>query len=166
MQDLFAIAKVTRASGLNGEVRVRPLSRYFDSYVEDKPLFIGLSKNMSREVKLKEKIGIGKKVRFQFNGVESRDEAEALIGQYVYVAVDHSDRIHWIAEDLLGADVISNDGEYVGILAEILWLPNNDVYVIKNGEREVLIPVIPEIIKNVDLTGGVVVISPMDGLLD
>jgi len=37
---------------------------------------------------------------------------------------------------------------------------------IKNGEREVLIPVIPEIIKNVDLTGGVVVISPMDGLLD
>jgi len=78
MQDLFAIAKVTRASGLNGEVRVRPLSRYFDSYVEDKPLFIGLSKNMSREVKLKEKIGIGKKVRFQFNGVESAGRSRGI----------------------------------------------------------------------------------------
>ena len=37
---LFPIAKITRASGLNGEVGVRPLIRQFDDYVE-KPLFIG-----------------------------------------------------------------------------------------------------------------------------
>ncbi len=166
MDNLFAIAKVTRASGLNGEVRVRPLSRYFESYVEEKPLFIGLSKDMSREVRLEQKIGIGKKVRFQFDGVTSRDDAEALIGQYVYAEVTSKDEIHWIAEELLGADIISNDGNYIGVLSEILWLPNNDVYVIKSDNREILIPVIPEIVTHVDLGGGVIVITPMDGLLD
>jgi len=166
MENLFAIAKVTRASGLNGEVRVRPLSRYFDNYIEDKPIFIGLSKDLSREVELKGKIGIGKRVRFQFGGIDSRIEAEALIGQYVYASVEHGDKINWIAEELLGADIITNDGLYIGSLAEILWLPNNDVYVIKNEDREYLIPVIPEIIEDVDVSGGVVIISPMDGLLD
>lgn len=166
MENLFAIAKVTRASGLKGEVRVRPLSRYFDHYIEDKPLYIGLSKDLSREVALKGKIGIGKRVRFQFNGIDSRDEAEALIGQYVYASVGSNDQIHWIAEELIGADIITNDGLYIGSLFEILWLPNNDVYVIKNRDREYLIPVIPEIIEEVDINAGVIFITPMDGLLD
>ena len=48
---LFPIAKITRASGLNGEVGVRPLIRQFDDYVE-KPLFIGFDENLARDVKL------------------------------------------------------------------------------------------------------------------
>ncbi len=165
-KDLIAIAKITRAAGLHGEVRVRPLLRYFDTYVEEKPLYIGLSKQLNREIQLQNKIGMGKKVRFRFTGVETRDDAEALIGQYVFASVDQDDRIHWISEDVLGADVITNDGDYVGVLVEMLWLPQNDVYVIRNGNREFLIPVIPEIIMEVDVEGGIVMISPMDGLLD
>ena len=49
---LFAIAKITRASGLKGEVGVRPLGRQFDDYETDKSLFIGFDETIARDVKL------------------------------------------------------------------------------------------------------------------
>ena len=52
---LFAIAKITRAAGLNGEVGVRPLIRQFDEYV-DRPLYIGFDTNLARDVKLKNQV--------------------------------------------------------------------------------------------------------------
>ena len=54
----------------------------------------------------------------------------------------------------------------VGKLIEILWLPTNDVYVIRSREEEVLIPVVPEIIKVILLDEKLIIITPMDGLLN
>ena len=71
-----------------------------------------------------------------------------------------------ISPDLLGASVVADNGENIGELVDMISLPANDVYVIKQGKKEVLIPVIPEIIRSVDLQMGLVTITPMDGLLD
>ena len=163
---LFAIAKITRAAGLKGEVGVRPLVRQFDDYVTVKPLFIGFDPNIARDVKLEKVSGVEKKRRFLFNGMETRDEAESMIGQLLFVSVTDSDPINMISPDLLGASVVTDNGENIGELVDMISLPANDVYVIKQGKKEVLIPVIPEIIRSVDLQMGLVTITPMDGLLD
>ena len=163
---LFAIAKITRATGLKGEVGVRPLVRQFDDYVTVKPLFIGFDPNIARDVKLEKVSGVEKKRRFLFNGMETRDEAESMIGQLLFVSVTDSDPINMISPDLLGASVVTDNGEVIGELVDMISLPANDVYVIKQGKKEVLIPVIPEIIRSVDLQMGLVTITPMDGLLD
>jgi len=166
MEKLFAIAKITHAAGLKGEVRVRPLSRYFDDYISGNSLFLGFSESISREVTLVNQIGNGKKIRYQFSGVESRNDAEAMIGQIIYASVGESEEIRLISKDLIGATVVTESGDVIGELNEILWAPSNDIYVINNGTREFLIPVIPEIIKEVSSESGVIVIVPMDGLLD
>jgi len=163
---LFAIAKITRATGLKGEVGVRPLVRQFDDYVTVKPLFIGFDPNIARDVKLEKVSGVEKKRRFLFNGMKTRDEAESIIGQLLFVSVKDSDPINMISPDLLGASVVADNGENIGELVDMISLPANDVYVIKQGKKEVLIPVIPEIIRSVDLQMGLVTITPMDGLLD
>jgi len=163
---LFAIAKITRATGLKGEVGVRPLVRQFDDYVTVKPLFIGFDPNIARDVKLEKVSGVEKKRRFLFNGMKTRDEAESMIGQLLFVSVKDSDPINMISPDLLGAAVVADNGENIGELVDMISLPANDVYVIKQGKKEVLIPVIPEIIRSVDLQMGLVTITPMDGLLD
>ena len=107
-----------------------------------------------------------KKRRFLFNGMKTRDEAESIIGQLLFVSVKDSDPINMISPDLLGAAVVADNGENIGELVDMISLPANDVYVIKQGKKEVLIPVIPEIIRSVDLQMGLVTITPMDGLLD
>ena len=163
---LFAIAKITRAAGLKGEVGVRPLVRQFDDYETVKPLFIGFDPNIARDVKLEKVSGVEKKRRFLFNGMETRDEAESMIGQLLFASISDKDPINLISPDLLGATVVSDSGEIIGELTDMMSLPNNDVYVISRGKKEILIPVVPEIVRGVDIKMGLVTISPMDGLVD
>jgi 16S rRNA processing protein RimM len=163
---LFAIAKITRASGLKGEVGVRPLVRQFDDYVTDKSLFIGFDETFAMDVKLEKVTGLNKKRRFLFEGLKTRDEAESMIGQLLFASVEDSDPINLISADLLGATVVADNGEIIGELVDMISLPANDVYVIKRGKKEVLIPVVPEIVRAVDIEMGLVTITPMDGLLD
>ncbi len=165
MKKLFAIARITKPTGLKGEVKVRPLSRYFNDYVLNKPLFLGETEELSRQILLKESVGAGKQTRYHFEGIDSRDEAESMIGQVIFASVPDSDKILWISGDIIGFVVVTDTGKIVGELAEILWLPSNDIYVIRDGSREMLIPVIPEIVKKVDVESGVILISPVDGLL-
>ena len=47
-----------------------------------------------------------------------------------------------------------------------MWLPNNDAYIINNGEKELLIPIIPEVVKYLDHKEQKIIITMMDGLLD
>ena len=89
-----------------------------------------------------------------------------MIGQLLFASVEDSDPINLISADLLGATVVADNGEIIGELVDMISLPANDVYVINRGKKEVLIPVVPEIVRAVDIEMGLVTITPMDGLLD
>ncbi|MEC7872029.1 MAG: ribosome maturation factor RimM [Candidatus Neomarinimicrobiota bacterium] len=162
---LFAIAKITRATGLKGDVGVRPLIRQFDEYV-DRDLFIGFDENFAKDVKLTNVSGTGKKPRFHFEGLDSRDDAESMIGQLLFASINEKDPINLISPDLIGASVVTVSGETIGKLVDMMSLPAHDAYVISNNNKEVLIPVVPEFIYSVDVMEGLVTISPVEGLLD
>ncbi|HIM27604.1 MAG TPA: 16S rRNA processing protein RimM [Candidatus Marinimicrobia bacterium] len=166
MNKLFPIGKVVRATGMKGAVSVRPLSRYFDDYVHSHPLHVGFSEEFSSIVQLSDVIGAGKKRRFIFTGMQERDSAETMVGQTIFAVVDDLDAIHFVSGDLIGYDVVTDSGRLIGELGEILWLPANDAYVIYSGDQEFLIPIIPEIVKEISHTQRAVMITPMEGLLD
>ena len=162
---LFAIAKITRATGLKGDVSIRPLIRQFDEYV-DRDLFIGFDKNFAKDVKLANVSGTNKKPRFHFEGLDSRDDAEAMIGQLLFASIHEKDPINLISPDLIGATVVTVSGEQIGELVDMMSLPAHDAYVISSKNKEVLIPVVPEFIYSVDVRASIVTISPVEGLLD
>ena len=152
--------------GMKGAVRLAPLSRYCEEYISEKPIFLGDSETSSKKVELLEKANDGKQVRCVFKGIDSRSEAEAINGKYIFASVTNDDEINQISGDLIGYTVVTDVGDIVGELIEILWLPVNDIYVIQNGEREILIPVIPEVVKSIYHEERAIEITPMDGLLD
>ena len=166
MRRLFAIGKVTKVSGLKGEVQCKPLSRYFDEYIDEKPLFLGFSESVNKAIKLETIIPKGKRPKYRFSGINTQKSAQSLIGQYLFAGVSEHDKINWISEELIGFEVVTTENTWVGILKEILWLPSNDVYVIQKEKREFLVPVIPEIVKHLDWECKALIISPMEGLLD
>jgi len=67
---------------------------------------------------------------------------------------------------LIGYEVFTDSGKFVGNLKDILWLPANDVYTIEKDEKEFLIPVISEIVNSIDHNNEEIVIRPIDGLMD
>ena len=130
------------------------------------PLHVGFSEEFSSIVQLSDVIGAGKKRRFIFTGMQERDSAETMVGQTIFAVVDDLDAIHFVSGDLIGYDVVTDSGRLIGELGEILWLPANDAYVIYSGDQEFLIPIIPEIVKEISHPQRAVMITLMEGLLD
>ncbi len=133
---LFAIAKITRASGLDGEVGIRPLIRQFDEYVQ-KPLFIGFDVDLARDIKLEKISGANRKRRYQFKESKSREHAESMIGQLLFASIHHEDPINMISPDLLGATIITDSGNIIGELVDMMSFVNTSGKE-KRGRTELL----------------------------
>jgi 16S rRNA processing protein RimM len=61
---------------------------------------------------------------------------------------------------------VTTAGESLGILKDIFATGSNDVYVVRQGRREYMIPALEDVVVEIDLTRRVMTISPYDGLLD
>jgi 16S rRNA processing protein RimM len=68
--------------------------------------------------------------------------------------------------DLLGLAVMTDGGEPLGLLADIIATGSNDVYVVKNDGREYLIPALEDVVLNIDLDKGIITVRPPEGLFD
>ncbi|WP_203993634.1 ribosome maturation factor RimM [Micromonospora lutea] len=106
-----------------------------------------------------------------FDGVLDRDVAEALRG--TLLAVDSGDVAppedpeEFNDHQLVGLAVVTPTGERLGEVARIDHAPASDLLVLRRPEgRTALIPFVKEIVPEVDLAGGRVVVDPPGGLLD
>ena len=104
-----------------------------------------------------------------FAGVRDRDAAEELRGAVLLANREDlpaPEPGEWYVSDLEGLQVVTDDGRGLGVLAEVLQLPANDVFVVRDGAREVLLPAIDDVIVAVDLEAGRMVVHLLPGLVE
>ena len=164
-KQLHPVAEITTTSGFMGEVRLKPFSRFSIDYIMEKTLQIGTSHDNLMNLKLEKAIGNGKRMRFKFEGIDSELKAKNIIGKTIYANTKADDEINLIASDLIGGDVVTETGDFVGELKDVMWLPANDVYVVFNGEKELLIPIVNEVVLSVDYDKKEILIANIDGLI-
>lgn len=164
-KQLHPVAEITTTSGFMGEVRLKPFSRFSIDYIMEKTLQIGTSHDNLMDLKLEKAIGNGKRMRFKFEGIDSELKAKNIIGKTIYANTKADDEINLIASDLIGFDVVTDTGDSVGELKDVMWLPANDVYVVFNGEKELLIPIVNEVVLSVDYDKKQILIANIDGLI-
>ena len=160
------IAKVTKTSGLKGDVCLRPLSRYFEEYINKNKLMIGSSIDQTNTVKVEMINGIGKKRKFKFSGFDSRDSAKTIIGKTIFAQTSLDSKINWISKNILNYNVIDESGNLLGHIIDVMWLPNHDAYIIEKESKEYIIPIVPEVIQKVDYNNSSIIIKVMDGLFN
>jgi 16S rRNA processing protein RimM len=107
-----------------------------------------------------------------FDGCDDRTSAERLRNVLLLVDVDPDERPEdpeeFYDRQLVGLRVETVDGAHVGELREMLHLPGQDVLAVHRADdgSEVLIPFVHEIVPEVDLDAGRIVVDPPPGLLD
>ena len=69
-------------------------------------------------------------------------------------------------DQIIGLQVETTSGEYIGYISDILTGVSNDNFIVKSKTGEVLIPVIEDVIRSIDLSKRTVIIEPLEGLLD
>ena len=67
---------------------------------------------------------------------------------------------------VIGLNVVTTAGESIGAIVRVFFSGGHDVWVVKQGKKEHMIPVIDEIVRSIDIAGGRAVIEPLPGLLE
>ncbi len=100
-------------------------------------------------------------------GCDSRNEAEVLRGELVQVPIDEAMPLkedEYYLYQVLGLEAWSTEGEFLGRVDDVLITGSNDVYVVRDGDREILIPAISDAVKEVDIKKGQLTVHLLEGL--
>ena len=166
---LVPLGQVVGVHGLKGMVRVGISGRAADL---DPATFTALGEILvggERFQVLKTARSRGH-VLVRLAGIDSRDQAETLVGREVEGEAQRFPELpageyYWF--QILGLPVVhAGDGTVLGVLTEIWPTGAQDIYVVRQGKREVLLPAVEEVIQEVDLKGGCLKVWPPEGLLD
>ena len=168
MEQLLQVGVISSTHGVRGEVKVFPTTddalRFkslkkviLDTGKEQLPLEIQNVKFFKQFVILKFK-GID-----NINDIERYKHCPLLIERENAVPLEENE--HFIA-DMIGMQVVTEDGEVFGTLKDVMETGANDVYIIDSkAHGEVLLPAIRECILDVDEEEGRMTVHLMDGLI-
>jgi 16S rRNA processing protein RimM len=159
-----AVGRVARSHGLKGELRVAAFAAGAPNLRPGRrPLLGGIP------VLITGSRPNGEAWIIATDALRDRTEAEAFRGQLLEVPdgeVEREAADSYFIHELIGLRVITEDGEELGVLSEVLQPGANDVYVVTGPRGEVLVPAIADVVTSIDLPVGVMVITPPPGLLD
>lgn len=170
MQDYLRVGVLVKPHGVRGEMKVFPTTddmKRFEDLIEKDVFFDIKGKYEAHKivsVKYFKQFAI-----LQFEDITDMDMALKLKNIDIYVkredAVELEEGEYYIA-DLLGLSVYLEDGSFFGKLKDVMETGANDVYVINTKEHgEVLVPVIDDCVKEVDLENEKIIIHLMEGLI-
>jgi len=101
-------------------------------------------------------------------GLTDINQAESFRGAELHISKDalvrEEGEYFWF--ELLGLEVFLNDGVFLGVVSQIIPAGNNEIYVVKNGDREIFLPAAQEVVNHIDLENRKMIISALEGLLD
>lgn len=167
-EELLLVGQITVPHGIRGQVKLRAITSYPEHLDRVKTVYVGEQRTpyrMQRAAVHKAQIMI-----VTLGGVTTRDAAETLRGQEVYIRAEDARPLEpdeYFLHDLPGARVETEDGATIGVVREVIETGANEVLVVTRPEGgDALIPMIKDVVRQLDLAAGRIVIRPMPGLLE
>ncbi|MBF0119951.1 MAG: 16S rRNA processing protein RimM [Desulfobacterales bacterium] len=149
----FTIGKIIGAHGIKGKLHIATDNESLSLFEKNIPILI-TNNGIDQYYTITHIKPIKDGAILSFKEVLTRDEALLLVGAELLQERSFFPKLeegtyYWV--DLIGMSVLNDTGDYVGIIASIFPTGSNDVYVIKNERKEILVPAISSVIKTVDL---------------
>lgn len=166
--DKIEVGQIVNTHGIKGEVKVNPWTDNVDVFSNFDYLY---AKNKDEFLKLNiEHLRFHKNCAIiKFKEIMDMNDAESYKGITLYIDKnllgELPEGVYYIA-DLIGLTV-KTDTEVLGNVADVFPTGSNDVYVVRQqGKKDLLIPVIHDVILEINPSGGYILVKLLDGLLD
>lgn len=162
---------MTGAHGIQGGLRIHSYAESIELYQPGEGIRVVLPDGSDRILIVAWVTPHGRGIRMGIESVQDRNQAESLVGSTLYIEksrlpVLEEDTYYW--HDLIGLQVFNTAGDLLGCLDEVIPTPANDVYVVNkkvDGRlRELLIPAIATVVREIDLKRKTMVVDPPEGL--
>ncbi len=163
--DHLAVGRIVRPHGIRGELIVEPYSETIRSIDSESVVFIESLQTPYKVLALRSH---QRRLILRIEGCEDREAAEGLRGRELLIPTPDAEPLPdgvYYRWQILGLAVKEEAGRHLGTVADILETGANDVYVVRGDDTgELLLPAISDVILEVDLEGGQLVVRLPDGL--
>lgn len=168
MKEYLEVGKIVNTSGLKGLLMVSPLTDDITRFEDLETIYIQKAKELI-EFKIQDVKYNKNMVLLKLEGIDDITEAEKYKNCYIKInredAVELEEDSYFIV-DIIGSEVFTEEGEDLGKVVDVLQTGSNDVYTVKTLDgKEILLPAIEDVIKNVDIENKKIVIHLMEGLI-
>lgn len=160
MKEFLDCGQIVNTHGVHGEVRIVPwadspdfLRQFSIFYVDGNPIGVTSSRVHKGSVIAR------------FQGVDSVEKAMVLKGKTIQIrrADAKLPKGSFFLADIIGLDVVDENGHKLGTLKEVLSPSIQQIYVVQ-GEREIMIPAVPEFILETNIEAGYIKVHLIEGM--
>lgn len=168
MEEYLEIGQIVNTNGLKGLLKVKPLTDDIRRFEELETVHIQKGSNLV-EFKIQEVKYIKHMVLLKLEGIDDINEAEKY--KNLYIKINRKDAVEleknsYFIVDIINCEVYTEENELLGKVVDVFPTGSNDVYTVKNSDgKEILIPAISEVIKNVDIPNKKIIIHLLEGLI-
>ncbi|GGE41987.1 ribosome maturation factor RimM [Pullulanibacillus camelliae] len=172
MTEWFNVGKIVNTHGIHGEVRVISRTDFPDErYAQGSVLYAGEDRQADKQAVTVESHRRHKQFDLlKFKALDGINAVLPLKGQTLYVTEEALTALpedEYYYHEIVGCEVYSDTGICLGKVKEILSPGANDVWVVdRKGKKDVLLPYIEEVVKQVDVQAKRITVHLMEGLID
>jgi len=163
------VGRITRPHGVRGTLRIAPMTDHPERFRQLKQIWLSHSETERTPFSITRVQMQPDAVLVTLAGIDDRDAAEQWRAAWVEIpgteVLPLPEGKHYLFE-IIGVQVVTEDGVALGQVVDILRNPAHDVYVVRGEEREYLIPAVPEFIRQIDSETGLMIVHVVDGLLE
>lgn len=168
MDNYLRVGVITTTHGVKGEVKVFPTTDDMNRFKELDKVFLDTGKELL-PLEIEGVKFFKQMVILKFKGIDNMNDIEKYRGKDLLITRDNAIKLEedeYFICDLIGLDVITEEGNKLGVLSEVMTTAANDVYVVQTNEKkEILIPAIEDCILDVNLNDKKITVHLLDGLL-
>lgn len=164
MSDLLEIGKIVKSSGLKGRLKVLSYCESARVLEELTTVFVGEDTGHVSPFNVRYLRAKGGSFSLGLEGIEDLEAAGALVGQSVFIPPEMLQDGEYYWKDIIGLDIVTEEGQRLGQITTILPTGSNDVYICSGGEREILIPAFDDVVRKIDIEKGLIVVRLPEGL--
>lgn len=167
---MLKIGKIVNTHGIKGEVKVKRITDFEERFAVGNTIYVEKGQDEYDALIISHHRLHKNMDLLQFESYDNINDIEHMKGSVLYIKKEQLTELNegeYYYYEIIGCMVETLDGELIGEIDHILAPGANDVWVVKTAQgKEILIPYIDHVVKNVDISAKKVIIDPMEGLLD
>lgn len=161
--EYIEFGKIVNTHGIKGEVKIYSYTDNPSNILKLKKVYIENNEYQVERIRLASNMFI-----LKLKGIDRIEDTESIKNKEIFREVLNKEKEstdEFFVRDLIGLDVVNEEENKIGILSDIINTGANDIYVVKReAQKELLLPAIKQVVKNIDIKNKKIVVKIMEGL--
>ena len=167
IKDRVAIGKIVGVHGVKGTLKIHSYAESLEIFQPGNRISVSTTEGWEIDYEIDWIKPHSRGALLALNNVSDRDQAKTLVGADLQIEKAKLPELeaglyYWY--EMIGLQVVTIDDRYLGRLESIIETGSNDVYVVKNDRREILIPALKSVVQVIDIDANLMRVDLPDGL--